>query len=300
MMRTKIRAALCAVAVIVVTLGTSACARLAGERAIESSTVGYEESFDSSDDFDEGTGGRAPLAPSSGEADVDRLMVRNGSLEIVVADTQQALDAIIALADDLEGFVLSSELSQYQEGLRAHIQVRIPAGSFEDGLQRIRDLATEVRRESTSASDVTEEYVDLQSNLRNREATQARLLEYLEDAEDTEAALAVDEHLRIIEAEIEQLKGRIQYLEQSAAMATIRVDITPDELAQPIEVGGWRPEGTLRDAFEALVRVLQFLVDALIVLVVLVIPALAAIAAPIAAVVYVVRGIVRRRRRKSD
>jgi len=258
--------------------------------------VSYDSDASSGAAYEAATG--EDLTSSSDGGEGDRLIIRNGSLDIVVPDTQTALDSVQVLADQLGGFILRSDVRQYEEGLHAFVQLRVPAESFDEALQSIRDLANEVRYETTTASDVTEEYVDLQSNLRNREATQARLLEYLDAAEDTEAALAVDEHLRRIEAEIEVLKGRIQYLEVSAAMATISVDITPDELAQPIEIGGWHPEGTLREAFQSLVRVLQFLVDALIVIAVLVVPAMIAVAAPVVGTYYVVRAI-RRRRSKS-
>ncbi|MFP4346364.1 MAG: hypothetical protein ACLFU8_16885 [Anaerolineales bacterium] len=45
---------------------------------------------------------------------------------------------------------------------------------------------------------------------------------------------------------------------------TPTITLIPDELARPIQVGGWRPEGTARAAFEALVNALQFMVDAII------------------------------------
>jgi Flp pilus assembly protein TadB len=83
-------------------------------------------------------------------------------------------------------------------------------------------------------------------------------------------------------------------------MATITLDITPSELAQPIQVGGWRPRGTLRNAFESLIRVLQFLVDALIVIVVLVAPILAVIALPVVGLVFLIRAILRRRRKRKE
>ena len=236
-----------------------------------------------------------PSAGVSGAA-IERLIIRNASLDLVVPDTEAALDEINALVDELDGYVVESNLYQYQEGLQAHVTLRIPAESLDVALERIRGLASEVRSESISGQDMTEEYVDLKSRLRHLEATEERLLEFLEEAEDTEAALDVYEQLRRVEGEIEQVKGRIQYLEQSAAMATVRLDITPDELARPIQVGGWHPEGTLRNAFESLVRVLQFLVNAAIVIVVLVIPVLAVIAAPCVGLFYLVRAIVRRRR----
>jgi len=232
-------------------------------------------------------------------AAIERLIIRDASLSLVVPDTAAALDEINGLVDELGGYVVESNTYQYQEGQRASVRFRIPAESLDVALDRIRALASEVRSQDISGKDLTEDYVGDKSSLRHLEATEARLLEFLEEAEDTEAALAVYEQLRGVQAQIEQVKGRIQYLEQSAAMATVSLDIIPDELAQPIQVGGWHPEGTLRNAFESLVRVLQFLVDAAIVIVVLVIPVLAAIAVPVVGLILLVRAIVRRRRARK-
>jgi hypothetical protein len=233
-------------------------------------------------------------------AAIERLIIRNASLDIVVRDTEDAVDQIDALAEELGGFVIESNLNEYQEGMRAYLRLRVPAEELDTALERIRGLAMEVRRESVSGQDVTEEYVDLQSRMRHLEATEERLLTFMEEAEDTEAALEVYDRLQNIQGDIEQVKGRMQYLEESAAMATITLDITPSELAQPIQVGGWRPRGTLRNAFESLIRVFQFLVDALIVIVVLVVPVLAVIALPIVGLFFLVRAILRRRRRRKQ
>ena len=244
----------------------------------------------------------ASVASDSGAANyssVERLIVRNASLSMVVPDTEAAIDEINELVDELGGYVVESSTYQYQEGMQASVTLRIPAESLDTALERIRNLATEVRHANISGKDVTKDYVNLQSSLRHLEATESRLLEFLEEAEDTEAALAVYERLQSIQADIEYVKGSMQYLEQSAAMATVELDITPDELAQPIQVGGWHPEGTLRDAFQSLIRVLQFLVDAIIVIVVLVIPVLIAIAIPFVGLFFCVRAIVRWRRARK-
>jgi hypothetical protein len=232
-------------------------------------------------------------------AATERLIIRNANLDIVVRDTQDAVDQVDALTEELGGFVLESNLNEYQEGVRAYLRLRVPAESLDTALERIRDLAMEVRSESVSGQDVTEEYVDLQSQMRHLEATEDRLLEFMAEAEDTEAALEVYDRLQTIQADIERVKGRMQYLEESAAMATIVLNITPSELAQPIQVGNWHPRGTLRNAFESLVRVLQFLVDAAIVIVVLVAPILAVIAVPLVGLFFLIRALVRRRRKRK-
>jgi hypothetical protein len=233
-------------------------------------------------------------------AATERLIIRNASLDIVVRDTEDAVEQVDALAEELGGFVIESNLNEYQQGMRAYLRLRVPAESLDTALERIRDLAMEVRRENVSGQDVTEEYVDLQSRMRHLEATEERLLTFMAEAEDTEAALEVYDRLQTIQADIEQVKGRMQYLEESAAMATITLDITPSELAQPIQVGGWQPRGTLRNAFESLIRVFQFLVDALIVIVVLVVPILAVIALPLVGLFFLIRAIVRRRRKRKE
>jgi hypothetical protein len=47
-------------------------------------------------------------------------------------------------------------------------------------------------------------------------------------------------------------------------MSAVTVQLIPDVLAQPIEVGGWRPEGVVKEAIEALARALQNLATGLI------------------------------------
>jgi len=293
------------VIVSILTLAIVSCSRAAAPPPMEPVQMEYGAPAQpeiAAGEFAEYDEELAPAAPGSGVgnyAGIERLIVRNARLDLVVPDTEAALDEINDLVDEVGGYVVESNVNQYQEGLRASVTLRVPAESLDAVLERIRGLATEVRGERISGQDVTEEYVDLQSRLRYLEATEARLLEFLEEAEDTEAALAVYEDLREIQADIEQVKGKMQYLEQSAAMATVVLDIIPDELAQPIQVGGWHPEGTLRNAFQSLIRMLQFLVDAAIVIVVLVIPVLVVVAAPCVGLFYLVRAIVRRRRARK-
>jgi len=284
-------------AMMILVLGTACAAKMAQEAPAPrvAATVLVEQAVSKGEIA-------ASAVSDSGEgagADTERLIIRSASLSIVVADTDEAADRISAMVEGLGGYIVDSSRYKYQEGTRASITARIPAGSLDDALSQIRGLATEVRNESISGQDVTEQYVDLESRLRHLEATEQRLETFLENAEDTEAALAVYNKLSDVQADIEQVKGRMKYLEQSAAMSSITIDITPDELSQPIQVGGWHPKGVLRDAFESLVRVVQFLVDALIYILVLILPVLVAIAIPIVVAVWLIRALVRGHKRRK-
>jgi len=237
-------------------------------------------------------------AAAANVATTERMVVRTASLDLIVPDTEKALADIQAMVRELGGYVVSVEAYQYQEGRQATVTFRIPAETLDTALDRLRAMATTVRRESVSGQDVTDQYVDLQSRLRHLEAKEKQLLEFLDRAEDTEAVLAVYEQLSATQAEIEQVKGRMQYLENQAALATVTVSLTPDVMAQPLETGGWNLPATVRSAVEALLNVLEFFVKALIYIVIVVLPALILLALPVVAMFLLVRWLVRRRRRK--
>lgn len=227
----------------------------------------------------------------------EQLIIRTGTLEIVVESTEETMDAIIALANESGGWVVSSSVFQSGQAKAGRITIRVPVDTFDDAMQQIEALAIEVQSSGSEGEDVTEEYVDLQARLENLEATADRVRSFLEEADDVEEALAVNAELSRLEGEIESLRGRIQYLEQSAAFSTITVHLTPDELSQPIEVGGWRPEGEVREAVEALIAGLQTLATAAIWLVVVFLPIALLVIIPLW---LIVRLAVRLRRRRQD
>lgn len=229
----------------------------------------------------------------------ERLVIRTGSLDLIVPDVEQALEQVQALAEEMGGYVVSLSTYQYEEGLQASITIRVPADSFDRAMDRLKNLATTVRQESVSGQDVTEEYVDLESRLRHLRAKEKQLLEFLDQAEDTEAVLAVYEHLSATQQEIEQVTGRMQYLENQAALATITVSMIPDVLAQPLETGGWNLPGTVRNALETLLGVLEICVKATIYLVIVILPTLILLAIPVVGLVFLIRWLVRRSRRRQ-
>lgn len=229
-------------------------------------------------------------------ASTERMVVQTANLDLVVPDTEKALEETQAMARELGGYVVSVEAYQYQEGRKATVTFRVPSDKLDIALERLRAMATTVRRKSVSGQDVTDQYVDLRSRLRHLEAKEKQLLEFLDRAEDTEAVLAVYEQLSRTQAEIEQVKGRMQYLENRAALATITVSLTPDVMAQPLDTGGWNLPATVRSAVEVLLNVLEFLVKAFIYIVIVVLPTLILITLPIVGVFLLVRWLVRRRR----
>jgi hypothetical protein len=230
----------------------------------------------------------------------DRMIVYTGNLSLVVRDTDEAQRAAIAMAEGAGGFVSAANSYAYAGGLRRiSLTLRVPAVAFNATMDALRDLAMEISQDSISSDDVTQEYVDLESRLKALEVKAARLETLMDQAEDTEAVLAVYRELSSTQIQIEETKGRMRYLERVSSMATITVNLVPDELSRPVEIAGWRPQGTVRRAVEALIGTFQFLADALIWIILLVVPVLLVIGLVIYGVVRLLGLIFGRGKRKQ-
>jgi len=241
------------------------------------------------------------VAPNAARAATDRIVVKTASLSLVVKDPSDAAQRITTLATGMGGFVVSSntaEASVDAHGnkiMQASLTVRVPSAQLDSALTQIRAMAVEVKNVSVAGQDVTAQYTDLQSQLRNAEAAEAKLTEIMNAATKTEDVMAVFNQLTQVRQQVEQLKGQIQYYDESASMSAISMDLLPDALNQPIEVGGWQPQGVAKDALESLLHAFQSLATGAIWVGLYILPLALVIGLPL----FVVLRLVARRLRRA-
>jgi len=231
-----------------------------------------------------------------GGGDLERMIIWNAEMVLDVDDTQAAMERAQNLARELGGYTVGSESWLEGDQLHARLILRIPADRYEAAMARLRDLALKVQRESASSEDVTDQYVDLESQLRHLQAKEAQLNKFLEQAEDTEAVLAVYEQLAATQAEIEQVKGRMSYLDKLSAMATIVVELHPKQAPPDVAGQGWQPGYTVRSAAAALIRTLEVVGKLLIWVVVYLLSILLLLLVPLLAAWWLLRRWQKRRR----
>ncbi|MBG0786360.1 MAG: DUF4349 domain-containing protein [Anaerolineaceae bacterium] len=292
--------------ILIVAIFASACAAAqstaedwvgyAPEAGYDNETLMMEESMEmdgmaaeSSRSYDSGMGESA--------AATERMVIYNANLRIAVENPTTSLESIIAMAESAGGFVVYSNIYQSTTSSGstvpyANVTIRVPAGQLDPIMTAIKGLTPEpeddVLSENVSGQDVTSEYTDLESELRNLEAAEEALTAIMEKAQDTEDVLDVFDELTYYRGQIEAVKGRMQYLSESAALSAISVEIVAKESLQPITVAGWEPQGTIKKAVEALINAGQKLVDILIWFVISWLPFLAVFGAII---YFVVRGL---------
>lgn len=212
----------------------------------------------------------------------DRIVIQNADLSIVVKDPQAKMLEIGAMAQRLGGFVVSSNMGKTPiannvKVSQGSINIRVPAKDLDNALNEIKTNTIEVQSENRSGQDVTDKYVDLQSQLKAKQAAADKLYEIMQTTTKAEDTLMVFNQLTQVQSDIEVLKGQINYYEQAAALSEITVSLIAEETIKPIEIAGWQPQGVARDAVQALIDFFQGFASFLIWLIIFIIPVAAVI-----------------------
>jgi len=156
-----------------------------------------------------------------------RVVVYTAAFRIVVHDVFVAVQDTRRIAQEMGGYV------QRIQG--DAVTIRVPAERFQAAVERLEALGQVSHRE-VEATDVTDEYVDLQARLKNAQAVRERLVALLQKAEDVKSALEVEKELNRVGAEIEQLQAKIEVLKNRVAYSTITV--TFERVAQQTHFRG--------------------------------------------------------------
>ena len=297
--------------VIIAALVLAAC----GSRGNEAQTESRDLSF---------AVGGAPSAPAMAEAPMpatdayqaansgssvpaastERIVIQNADLAIVVSDVEGRMKNIQTMAQQMGGFVVSSNLyqnytSDYVEVPEAQVTIRVPVENLEAALEQIKKDVVEVQTETRSGQDVTAEYVDLQSRLKNLEAAEKQLEEIMDSATKTEDVVNIFNQLVYYREQIELVKGQMKYYEEAAALSAISVRILAEETVKPLVIGKWEPKGVALEAVQDLINFLKGFVDFLIRFVIYILPVLIIIAIPLYLVFIGVRALFRMMRGKK-
>ncbi len=187
-----------------------------------------------------------------------RIVIMSGEMTVETYDPAEIVGYITQLADEYRGYVVKSSLENQvvedKEVTYGSITIRVPAQQLSDVIADIERQALTVTAKFVSGDDVTADYVDLESRLRNLEEAATQLQEIMDKSTDTEAVLKVYQELEKVNEEAEVIRGQIKYYDEASSMSSLSVEVNPviENPPEPTPTPAWSFGATFEESGERL------------------------------------------------
>lgn len=179
-------------------------------------------------------------------------------IEVGAGEFEKKFEDAKRVADKFSGHVTNSSANRAKgELISGIVTIRVPSKNFDNAVSAVKALGT-VNSIAVRADDVSEEYVDLQSRLKNLQAQEAQLIIIMAKAQTVAETLAVEQQLTSVQGEIEVIKGRMQFLDNRVDFSTI--NITIQEPGAIVQADEWGFVAALRTSAKAFIAVLNGLI----------------------------------------
>ncbi|MCE7929401.1 MAG: DUF4349 domain-containing protein [Chloroflexi bacterium CFX7] len=200
---------------------------------------------------------------------LERKIIFNANLDVAADDVHVAFADASRVARTAGGYIEKSRVyarkdSSGEERTYATLTVRVPVGAYQDVLASLRTLpGVKVTKEESSSREVTEQYTDLQSRLRNLERSEAQYLKLLEQAKTIQEIMTVNDRIDSIRLQIERIQGQMNVLDDLADLATIDIAFSPPLPAgtEAKDDGPKSPGEAFEDAWEASIEAAQYVLS---------------------------------------
>lgn len=201
-----------------------------------------------------GPGRAGPGRADAGQG-FERMVVKTAELGVRTRDVRASLAKARDVSARFDGDVLSSRVYGGEGPVSADLVLAVPSEEFEAVLDELRGLGRQITTDAVRGQDVTEEFVDLGSRERNLLAAEESLLALYDRAESVDDTLEVQRELTVVRGQIEEVQGRMQYLEDRTA--TSRISLTVEPISAPTPRQTWDPTLVATRAWDASLHVLQ-------------------------------------------
>lgn len=172
-------------------------------------------------------------------ADTKRKLIKNVDLEVETEEFDTLLSTVERKTEQLAGYIEESYTyngSEYRgrKNRNANLTIRIPAEKLNTFLSEVADVSNVISR-NDRVTDVTLQYVDMESHKKALVAEQNRLLELLEQAENIEDIIAIESRLSEVRYQIESMESQLRTMDNQVSYSTVYLSIEEVKQLTPVK-----------------------------------------------------------------
>ena len=159
------------------------------------------------------------------EIDHQKMIIKNGNLSIKSKQIDSSKKYLDVLLKKHQAYYESENISNESDKISYTLRIRVPAINFEQFVTGIENGKDEIISKSIQADNVTEEFVDIETRLKNKRNFLKRYNELLTKANTIKDIMAIEENIRILQEEIESKEGRLKYLSHQVGYSTLEINL---------------------------------------------------------------------------
>jgi TolA-binding protein len=189
-------------------------------------------------------------------------LIKTGTVSMVVQDVDVSFEAALKVAQDHGGDVLQYTNTKTGDKRVADLILQVESGKFEQAMTALRRMSGVVERKVDKAdvTEVTDEVVDVQAQIKNLELSEQQLQALLQRTTRTDEILTIQREINNIRVEIDRRKTRAAQLAEQTDLSTITLHLESGPVAAAIAPPGdatWDPSTTAGRAWNASLGILQ-------------------------------------------
>ena len=161
-------------------------------------------------------------------------LIRNATVALEIANFDLAVQKITEFAGQERGYVATSSSEKQENGkLRGQVVVKVLPENLDRFLGKVRTLG-DLKNQTIGTEDVTKQYFDTESRLKNSRVMEQRLIEMLKTKTGKVSdLLQVEKELGRVREEIEKMQGELKYWDSQVQFATVTISLAEKDLEEP-------------------------------------------------------------------
>ena len=161
--------------------------------------------------------------PEKEISSTERKLIKNGSISFETSNAQETRALIMKGVSAAKGYISSDYIFDYDERKEHRITIRVPSDKFDFLVEEISSSAARLDHKEINATDVTEEFIDVETRIKTKKELENRFKELLKQAKSVQEVLEIEKEIGKLRTEIESIEGRYRYLKDRVAFSTLYV-----------------------------------------------------------------------------
>ncbi len=164
-----------------------------------------------------------PASVRDVEDKITQKLIKNGGLEFESIDIKKDYKTITGLLSASGAYIENENQNRTYGKINYELTIRVPAVYYDTLYQAMVGVVKKIDKKYSQVQDVTEQYYDLETRIKNKKVLETRYLKLLDRASEIKDILEVEKKISDVRVEVEKMEGKLRYLKKKIGFSTIQL-----------------------------------------------------------------------------